>query len=146
MCAMRYARYLSPSYQELLVPSGPLHFLVSDFRGWITDDPNALDLQLREGDKLTYYHGTTKLLTAAYQQPSGCIAFSAAPAYGAVVGSENLMRPWTLAESEQLRTAVPAYLQAAVKAAHERDYRNRGEGFWQNRLALAFGPDWRPGM
>ena len=61
MPTMRFARRLSQPFRDLLLPSGPLNFLVRDFRGWIDGDRFAVDAQLREGDKLMFYHGTTVL-------------------------------------------------------------------------------------
>ncbi|MFO0905726.1 MAG: hypothetical protein U0939_22150 [Pirellulales bacterium] len=143
---MRYARRLTRSFSDLLLPPGPLHFLVRDFRRWIDGDSFALDLQLREGDKLMYYHGTTVLLTVAYDGKAEEVALSAASAYGNVPGYQDLMRRWPVNEHEKLLELVPEYLRSAVAFSGPQFYRNGQEGYWQNRLALAFGPDWKRGM
>jgi len=143
---MRYARLLSRSFSDLLLPPGPLHFLLRDFRGWIDGDRFALDVQLRDGNKLMFYHGTTVLLNIAHGVNVGDVSLSAASAYGNVPGNRELMRRWPAVEFGTLKELVPAYLRSAVAASGEKYYRNGQEGYWQNRLALAFGPDWRPGM
>ena len=102
---MHYRRFLTPGFRDLLLPSGPLHFVTGDFQEWVRKDPNALDLHLRENDCLTYYHGTTKLLDVTYRPAGDQIALSAAPAYAQAAGYPELMRTWPRPEWERLPEA-----------------------------------------
>jgi hypothetical protein len=139
---MRYDRKLSDDCCDWLGPSGPLSFLLSDFRLWALEDRFALDVQFRPGNELKYYHGTTALLTVRLNPRTPVMALSADKAYSDAKGYARVCRTWSLADAAELESLLPAYFQSGVELAKDRYYRNRKEGFWQNRLALAFGPEW----
>lgn len=146
----RYNRALSEEAERALLPSGPLHFLVATMP-LPSDDPYALDIQIREGNELMYYHGTTRLLRIRLQCVSGTVKVSATAdrAYGVYPGCRAeyaaLMKSWRLDEFAALRNAFHAYLPKAIGAADSKYYRNGKEGYWQNRLCVRFGRLWKPG-
>jgi len=141
-----YPRYLSEEFLNLLVPGGPLNFLVSDHLRSAIPDRYALDLQLRDGNTLQYYHGTTSLLRISFEGTR--LLAEAANTYRNLPGFDDLFRPHPLepTELQECKRRLPTYLAAAVAAADSRYYRNRTEGYWQNRLSIGFGREWRPGM
>ncbi len=145
MPSMRYARRLSPLFVDHLV-NGPLRFLISDFSLWNPADPFALDLQVREGDRLMYYHGTTALLTIGHDSATGLLDISASSAYAQASGYEDLIRKWRPVHLESSNSLLPQYLLSAAAMSRDGYYRNREEGYWQNRLCFGFGRNWRPGM
>ncbi len=141
-----YPRYLSEEFLNLLVPGGPLNFLVSDHLRSAIPDRYALDLQLRDGNTLQYYHGTTSLLRISFEGTR--LLAEAANTYRNLPGFDDLFVACPL-EPAALHTyerRLPSYLAAAYSAADPRWYGNKSEGYWQNRLSIGFGRDWRPGM
>lgn len=140
----RYKRALSPNILKALLPKGMLRFLVSDLP---SDDPYALDIQLREKDKLFYYHGTTSLLTIKLKDVGGNIKINATAdkAYSKCPEYKELMRTWVQAEDDKLRKAFLAYLPSAIDAANPKCYRSGTEGYWQNRLCIDWGRRALPG-
>ena len=142
---MRYARRLSTQFLEQL-EHGSLNFLIAGFSEWQDDDPFAFDVQIREGDRLTFYHGTTALLTIRYIAGNHSLEFSAARAYAMASGYAELMGQRPIAKVGDLETLVPAFLRSATEVAADNYYRNRGEGYWQNRLGIACGRRWQPDM
>ncbi len=147
---MRYARALDDAAVRVVMPGGPFEFLL-DIKTVVPDDPYALDIQLREGNKLMYYHGTTRLLTVEVIPVSGKTPRVRATADKAYKEAEScrseygaLMKTWVVAEAPLLCSTFCAYLARAVGAAGRRYYRNQKEGYWQNRLCINFGPRWRP--
>lgn len=141
-----YPRYLSDEFLNLLIPGGPLNFLVSDHPRSEIPDRYALDLQLRDRDTLQYYHGTTPLLRIRLD--GTCLQAEAANTYRNLPGFDGLFVPCPVesAELQEYKLRLPTYLAAAIAAADSRYYRNRTEGYWQNRLSIGFGREWRPGM
>lgn len=148
----RYKRVLASEFESMLVKDGELRFLITDVPGLSPDDPYALDIHLREGNKIMYYSGTTCVLTLQFRQKPKkapiTIKASAAAAYGKYekCGREfnDLMKEWSLHEIPEFKKAWHAYLKAVIQAAKDRYYRNRQEGFWQNRLCVEFGRNWTP--
>ena len=143
----RYERALNERVLPALLPGGAWHFLVA---AKPVEDPYALDIQLRERNKLMYYHGTTRVLTIKLQAGTGGME---ARAHAAVAYGENpacqaqyraLMKPWTVKDTAAFRAAFLAYLPKAVAAADSRYYGNRQEGYWQNRLCVRLGRQWTP--
>ncbi len=145
--AARYDRALSERVVPSLLPGGAYHFLVAEKP---VDDLNAVDIQLRERNKLTYYHGTTRVLTVQLRCGSGGVEARAhaAAAYGEHPGSRDayatLMRWWPTAKADAFRAAFLAYLPAAIAAAKNRDDRTEQAGGWQNRLCVRYGRQWTP--
>lgn len=142
-----YQRFLSRDFCDLLKDGGCLRFLLTAGMEADNADPCAIDVQLRTGDIVQYYHGTTSLLRVRYRG-DGSIQGDAAATYHAVPGCRELIQPCRI-EPDPLRCfeqALRDYLPRAMAAADPRYYRNRGEGFWQNCLAVTFGRNCRPGM
>jgi hypothetical protein len=141
-----YPRYLSDEFLNLLIPGGPLNFLVSGHPLSAISDRYALDLQLRDGNTLQYYHGTTSLLRIRLDGTR--LKAEAAETYRNLPEFDDLFVPCSLdpAALHDFRSRLPGYIAAAVAAADPRYYRNKTEGYWQNRLSIGFGRDWRPGM
>lgn len=143
----RYDRVLDKRLLPSLLPDGPFHFLIGKLP---VDDPFALDVQLRERNKLVYYHGTTRVLTVQLRVGVNGIEAKAhaAEAYGENPGCRQhyckLMRWWGVGDANAFRTAFMAYLPNATAAAESTFYRNQQEGYWQNRLCVRFGRDWTP--
>lgn len=147
MSSMRYTRSLNSTFNDHL-RDGMLKWLVDDTVMRHPNDPFAIDVHTRDRDCLTYYHGTTKLLSIRHDLNDQLIAF-ADKAYAEAKGYEELMRKWSpadLARAEHDRKLVSGYLESASARATDGYYRNREEGFWQNRLSTAFGRNWKPGM
>ena len=142
MTDLRYSRILSQAFENHLVGNGALSILVKDPTLWSHSDRFAFDVHVREGDVITLYHGTTKLLDAHYDSRQDQVVFSASRSYSSVDGYQDLMRTWApheLTSAERLHEVLSGYLSAASEKANDRYYRNKKEGFWQNRVSLAFG-------
>ena len=141
-----YPRYLSEEFLNLSVPGGPLNFLVSDYPQSAIPDRYALDVQLRDGNTLQYYHGTNSLIRIAFNGTS--LQADAANTYRSLPGFDDLFMPCPLepVALQEYKRRLPSYLAAAFSAADPRWYGNKSEGYWQNRLSICFGRDWRPGM
>jgi len=142
-----YRRFLSQDFCDLLKPGGCLNFLLTLPPEADRADPFSIDVQLRAGDIIQYYHGTASLLRVMYCS-DGSIQGDAASVYQDSPGWRELMQPCPI-ERDLLRRyeqALHIYLPAAIAATVPRYYRNRQEGFWQNCLAAKFGRDWQPGM
>ncbi len=142
---MRYSRSLSPDFVRHLSRE-PLSGLLRLSTESGIDDPFAIDLHLREGDRLMFYHGTTALLTIQFDPATNCLRCSAANAYAGASRFQELMQTWPESEWSRSLDVISEYLSSAMSVANDGDYRNRAEGYWQNRLSLAFGPQWCPGM
>lgn len=85
---MRYSRSLSPEFIRHLSRE-PLPRLLRlpalcDF-----NDAFAIDLQLRDGDRLMYYHGTTALLIVQFDQSTNRLRYSASKPILVLRVSEN---------------------------------------------------------
>lgn len=145
MTTMRYSRTLSPTFEGYL-DSGVLAWLLKDAPSRYPSDPFVFDMQLRKDDVLTCYHGTTKLLDVRYKPKVDRLELSAAPSYGRANGYTELMRDWSADRLAGNQRIVSEYLVSSVNVARKHYYQNHKEGFWQNRLSIAFGKDWRPEM
>jgi hypothetical protein len=142
-----YRRFLSQDFCDLLKPGGCLNFLLSLPPEADRADPFSIDVQLRAGNIIQYYHGTASLLRVRYSG-DGSIRGDAAAVYHDLPGASDLMQPCRV-EPDELRRfqhALDDYLPHAIAATVPRSYRNRQEGFWQNCLAITFGRNWQPGM
>jgi hypothetical protein len=149
--SIRYNRVLDSDIESLLSEGGVLRFLIADTPG-LSNDPFALDIQIREGNKLMYYHGTTRLLTLQFPKKAKrspyVVKARAARAYGKYPECchqyDDLMKDWQLSDVSEFRKAWQAYLKAALQGAKARYYSNQKEGYWQNRLCVEFGTQWTP--
>jgi len=142
MSKVRYSRNLSPAFEKHLSDSGVLSFLIRDTLSWNRSDHFAFDLQVREGDVLTLYYGTTKLVDVRFDPKKDQVRLSASRSYSHVAGYQDLMKRRALHELASIQRrhkVLSRYLLAAAEQANERYYRNKKEGFWQNRVSLAFG-------
>ncbi|MEI6210291.1 MAG: hypothetical protein WCR06_01570 [bacterium] len=141
----RYDRVLDKRLIPFILPGGAFHFLVREYP---VDDPFALDVQLRERNKIMYYHGTTRVLTVQLRIGVHGVEAKAhaAEAYGEYPGSRQpyvtLMRWWGVGDAHAFRAAFLAYLPSAVEATDAGFYRNQQEGYWQNRLCVRYGRRW----
>lgn len=60
---MHYRRWLSAKLLKRLLHDADLGFVARDFRNWVGGDPNAIDLQLRDGNRLMFYYGKRCVVT-----------------------------------------------------------------------------------
>lgn len=142
----RYPRYLSDDFLRLLVPGGPLDFLIAACLESAVPDRYAVDVQIRSGNALQYYHGTTSLLRIAFD--GTCLQAHAAERYRRLPGFDQLFTPCSLgsAELKELRRLLPDYLAAAAPAADPRYCGANTAGYWRNCLSICLGREWRPGL
>lgn len=158
--SLRYDRTITNGdFLALLAEGGELNFLISP--GQIGDDPDAIDIQLREGESITYYHGTTKLLTVSWMKDK--LGWKTAHLKSGDLKMEDLhdcQGDWDLLGKmfsglqalqgcprgvEALRKLFRALLQVAMRKADPKYYGNleQTEGYWHNKLCRYFGgPDW----
>ena len=149
--AARYDRALDSEVERVLSIGGELRFLIDDVPS-LSKNPFALDVQIREGNKLMYYHGTTRLLTLTFRKKGEDsvlkITASAAGAYGkySECGQQYaaLMKGWLLSDISGFKPAWQAYLKAAQLGAKDGYFSNQKEGYWQNRLCVESGKQWTP--
>jgi hypothetical protein len=144
----RYNRALAGSVIKVLEKNAPLRFLLDEVPD-PSDEPASLDVQIREFNKLMYYHGTTRLLTLQFKVlNTGQVEVTATAdkkGYSKFLGYQELMRPWRQSEAVSLRGAFRRYLDNAVQMADDRYYGNHKEGYWQNKLCHRFGKLWELG-
>jgi hypothetical protein len=134
--AARYRRALSHDAFSALLPKGEFGFLLSDLP---SDDPYAIDIQLREDDTLMYYHGTTSLLTIALNAVGGRIKpkATAHERYRKLPAYKELKESLAQGKYDKFREAFPNYLSIAKGASNTRSYCK--EALWQNRLCVDWG-------
>lgn len=142
---MRYSRTLSPEFVGHLSRE-PLSRLLRLPVSCDFNDAFDIDLQLREGDRLMFYHGTTALLTVQFNHSTNRLSYSASESYSRATGFRELMQNWLESKWSRSVDLIPEYLSSAILFAKDEVYRNRAEGYWQNRLSLAFGLQWCLGM
>jgi hypothetical protein len=144
----RYDRVLGCDAERVLSEGGELRFLIDEVQS-LSDDSFALDIQIRKGNKLMYYHGTTCLLTLKFSgEAKGStmsVTASAADSYRkyqeCCPPRDKLMgHPWRLSEISRFKKAWQAYLKATLQGVRSGHYKK--EGYWQNRLCLEFGKRW----
>lgn len=146
----RYCRVLNDNIENYLLPNGQLHFLIDNK---FMDDKYALDIHIREKNKLIYYHGTTKLLTVDLcillkKKNSSSNPCNAAKTYQRNKDYKTLMnemKNWKPNNSPvRLESTFKEYLRSAIKKADKRYYSNKKEGYWQNRICVYFSRYWTP--
>ena len=141
----RYERVLDTRLLPSLLPGGALHFLLSASP---VDDRYALDIQLRERNKIIYYHGTARVLTVQFRiGRTGVEAKAhAAGVFDEYPGCQQqyraLMRWWGIGDAHAFQSAFLAYLPVALAATEPQHYRNQQEGYWLNRLCVRYGRQW----
>ena len=150
---IRYDRALTVPLADLKV-GGAFNFLISDLPLW-NNDRYAFDVQIRENNKLMYYHGTTCLLTVKLVVKKGCLQVRMkSGAYANKVGCADEYASLNALNNRNdgvaLRNAFHAYLLAAAQASASKYYgknqkeHEHKEGYWQNRLCIAYGREWTP--
>jgi len=141
--AARYDRALAENAFLLVAPNGPLRFLITD-AARAAEDTYAYDIQIRENNTLMYYHGTTRVLSirliAALEQP--WCKIDAAATYRKLASYRELTMSMGSGSMSRLRQAFSRYLSDVAPRTHMRYYRNRKEGYWQNRLCIDFARHW----
>ena len=149
MTTARYDRALDPRLVKHLKPGGDLDFLLHGVP-FPTGEPYAVDVHLRERNKIMYYRGTTRILVVKLS-PHGdrtpTFTVTADKFYSrkkscadAFHEMENLGKMSPINAKESFRR----YLEAACPVAPEGHYRNKAEGYWQNRICHRFGRCFRP--
>lgn len=146
---LRYKRFLNDNdlYLDVLKPREQLNFLISDYKGDF-DDSSVLDLQIRENNELMYYHGTTRLLTVKLKGSCEAkikIRCKASDSYRKLCTcyyDELMHKDWSIGELNKFKESLKKYLNFAVKSADDRYYKNKKEGYWQNKICNDFGTYW----
>lgn len=142
--AIRYNRYLDDSIKKCLTEK--LQCLLDlSFIG----DSNALDIHIREKNKLMLYHGGTCVLVIklAKLHEKGFISFSAHKTYMGI--GKSLMREWEVSDDSklsELKKAYVDYLRNIVGEVKPRFYKNKKEGFWNNKICIQLSRHWSPKM
>jgi len=147
---MRYNRVLSPAFEDILTAgtTNSFSFLLHDALGAVEQTPYTLDIQIREDDKLMFYHGGTRILSVKYSPRKGSVPLSFVDtdkSYKNLREFANLQDAVNSKNRESLRTLYPQYIQAAI---HHIDTTQphwyQHEGYWQNKLCVDFGRYWEP--
>jgi hypothetical protein len=94
----RYPRYPSDDFLRLLVPGGPLNFLITGCLLSAAPDRYAVDVQIRSRNTLQYYHGTTSLLRIAFDGTR--LQANAAETYTRLRGFDQLFTPCSLGSAD----------------------------------------------
>lgn len=145
----RYKRALDEEIAGLLMPGQDFHWLIAAGNE-LDGDRYSIDVQIREGNALMYYHGTTSLLRLKLKKTGGGIRAkpSAAATYREGEGSKRQYNAFkqalTTRQGDQSRQSFREYLKAAASSAGNRYYANHKEGWWQNRLCIKHGLEWTP--
>ncbi|MCE1227725.1 MAG: hypothetical protein LWW87_14775 [Geobacteraceae bacterium] len=111
----------------------------------------AIDIHLRENSEIMVYHGGTCLLTIGVSGiEQNKISFRS-KSYGMKDGctSEfNLLNAvTTLDDVDATAIKVCAFLSKVISTknlVHDRYFKNMKEGYWSNRLSIAYGRNWKP--
>jgi len=144
---MRYDRTLSDEFESLLLPGGPLRFLIDiALAASASEDALPLDLQLREhgrNGKVTLYVGLTKILDLTIDRDARHLHTSAHPEHRKHFGSYGLARDYPLANEAKLKEGIEAYVNARDEYVGTRHYTSEGE--CQNWLSCRYGIRSRPG-
>lgn len=144
MVKARYDRALDPALIDYLKVGGRLGFLLHDIPV-PADKSYALDVQLREKNKIMYYRGTTRLLVVALTPHEGTFPTFTVQADKFYkenpTCSESFKKLVELgkASSADACSAFRKYLSSAIKIAPDSHYTNHAEGYWQNRICDRFG-------
>ncbi|MGC4004082.1 MAG: hypothetical protein QM811_13555 [Pirellulales bacterium] len=141
----RFARTLSGAFSDLFCMSDSWRkiLLIGEHLEGVV--PWAIDVQFRERDTVTFYHGTTKLLDLRFDPISRTVACSADPAYHLVPGYDQLTGLAESGDGSSLLGRMTSYLQAAIPFTNARYFANGYEGAWQNLLCYRYGLGWQPG-
>lgn len=145
---IRYDRWLTDAAMAQWAASRVPSRLLLPLLHCVPTDLSAFDLQLRErrlGEDgvLQMYHGNTCLLRITSKQ--GGVGLSIC--FGSYEQSvakllPGLRREWAVGEVSVLGRHLCALLPELVDHVGAAYYRNRKEGFWENRLAYSHGRKW----
>ena len=142
--AARYKRALTrDSFIDALKSNDSLMFLIHDLPD-LNGDTYAINVQLREGNQLMYYHGTTRLLvvTLLEKDRQVCFRISANKTYSSGAAcSESFKQLADLGVNDPSKagSTFQKHLKSALSVADRSCYCNRKEGYWQNRLCVRYG-------
>ena len=142
--AIRYNRYLDDSIKKSIVER--LKFLF-DFS--FMDDSDAVDIHIREKNELMLYHGGTCVLIIklAKLNKKGFISLSAHKTYKDKY--KSLMREWEVSDDSKLsglKEAYVDYLKTIIEKVNKKYYKNKKEGFWNNKICIEFSRYWAAEM
>jgi len=139
----RYDRTLSADFEDLLRPGGELDFILRPESAPGIQDSYALDVQLRENNKVMLYHGGTRVLVVRHAPRKRGLRLSFSDTNKFYKDLPVYRRLNEAAEDGKIppfRDAYRRYLRDAVKAIDANQPRwYRKEGYWQNRLAHELG-------
>lgn len=148
MINARYSRILSADVGDALKRHGPLRFLVTDLPS-AKRETFALDVQLREGNQLMYYHGTTRVLVVKLARQNGMVVFrpTADPFYtddATCKAAFSSLKESGINSPASARETLHDCLASALAIARRRYFANAAEGYWQNLLCQRFGRMYQP--
>lgn len=144
MIAARYDRSLASALVDHLKIGGALEFLLHAAPA-PADKPYALDIQLREKNKIMYYMGTTRLLVITLSPRKGTLPTFTAQAdkfyrdAPACIHAYGQIAELGRTSPADAKAAFQKYLSSAMTIAPFSHYANQAEGYWQNRLCHRFG-------
>ncbi len=148
MIDARYDRRLDSELVDYLKIGGQLDFILHGSHV-SADEPYALDVQLREKNKIMYYRGTTRLLVVTllpHEDELPTFTVQADKFYkGNPTCATFFVKLVKLGKTSpaEAKTTFQKYLSAASTIAPKSHYENQAEGYWQNRICQRFGPDCR---
>ncbi len=149
MIEARYDRTLDASLVEHLKIGGQLEFLLHGIPVPF-NEPYALDVQIRENNKIMYYRGTTRLLVITLRTHNDALpTFTVAAdkfyahAQSCADAFVQLKERGRISPADTL-VAFREYLSAAIRIAPAGHYDNHAEGYWQNRICYRFGRGFCP--
>jgi len=128
---LRFKRQLSQPVFQYLLDSGS--FIIPEIMSARPDKmPFALDIQLREQDKIMVYMGTTRLLVIAIDSNRERLTFSAAQSY-----SDPFLSTYKF--SIFPKGEITEYLKRTIQKVDSRYFQNRKEGYYQNLICYEYG-------
>lgn len=150
------AKYTRPIDEEVLntiLLTEPFRFLTHNVNAMISNDSNALTVQLLSRNRIAYHHGSQCVLTVTLLIKRGrpiikCSAnhdFKDARLHPECCAEYGyLMRNWAGTDTEDFQNTFKTYLNAVVPAVESRYYRgddqgNKAEGYWTNLAYHRFG-------
>lgn len=140
---MRYSRTLPEDFVQLLLPGGPLRFIVDlVLRSGSCSTDKALDLQLREDGEtrrmVTLYRGGTAILNMRYDSRAGELKLSAHKKHQDQFQRLRLSQSYAIKDSENLEAEITGYLENVSVGPH-----HLREGGCENWLSHRYGRLWQ---
>jgi hypothetical protein len=151
-----FTRPLEDAVLNEILLSRPFHFLTRNINSIITDDANAITVQLLSKNRLAYYHGSQCVLTVHLQlnRDKPLIKCSSDRDFKDHRLSpecsrqcRHLVRTWIGADTDRFHSCFKQYLKAVVSAVDPRHYEGddqgrKAEGYWVNQAYTRFGKEW----